>query len=65
MNGCQYLKPSFTLPASNNVSALNWDAAFLTKEEFLAKHTNWDSRNYDTMFTESFNETRERLGRNN
>lgn len=54
MNGCQYLKPSFTLPASNNTSAIQWDFAFLTKKEFVAKwgemlyadmKDDWDGRN--------------------
>jgi hypothetical protein len=65
MNGTQYMKPSFTLPASDNASELNWDAAFLTKKEFLVKHPKWDSHNYDVMFKESFYETRERRGRDN
>jgi hypothetical protein len=38
MNGCSYVLPKFTLPASNNASQIKWDLAFLTKEEFIAKH---------------------------
>ena len=38
MNGCQYLLPKFTCPASNNTSQVTWDFAFLTKKEFIAKY---------------------------
>lgn len=38
MNGMQYMRPSFTLPASNNTSQKSWDLATLTKAEFIAKY---------------------------
>lgn len=38
MNGMQYMRPKFTLPASDKTSDVKWDLAFLTKEEFIAKH---------------------------
>lgn len=37
MNGTQFMRPSFTLPASNNTSQVEWDYAFLSKEDFIAK----------------------------
>jgi hypothetical protein len=46
MNGCQYLRKTFTLPASNDTSQQKWDMAFLTKEEFMAKY-NWDETTYN------------------
>jgi hypothetical protein len=38
MDGMQYQKPTFTLPASNNASQKQWDFAFLTREEFEEKY---------------------------
>lgn len=38
MNGCQYMRPSFTLPASAHTSQEKWDLIFLSKEEFIAKY---------------------------
>lgn len=38
MNGMQYMRPKFTLPASVKTSEMKWDLAFLTKEEFMAKY---------------------------
>lgn len=34
----QYLKPSFTLPASYKTSQMRWDFAFLSKREFIIKY---------------------------
>jgi hypothetical protein len=44
MNGCQYMLPKFSCPASSNTSELKWDYAFLTKEEFIAK---WGKTPYE------------------
>lgn len=38
MNGCQYLRPTFTLPASANTSNIQWDLSFLTEKEFSKKY---------------------------
>ncbi len=53
MNGMQYMRPKFTLPASSKTGQLKWDAAFLTKTEFLAKYPDWTEENYDTVILES------------
>jgi hypothetical protein len=44
MNGCAYLQPKFTLPASSNTGQIMWDYAFLTKAEFIAK---WGKTPYE------------------
>jgi hypothetical protein len=43
MNGCQYMRPKFSAPASQNTDQITWDFAFLSKEEFIAKYgeTRW------------------------
>ena len=38
MNGCQYMRPKFSAPASQNTDQLTWDYAFLSKEQFIEKH---------------------------
>jgi len=38
MNGCQYMKPKFSAPASYNTDQITWDYAFLSKEDFIKKH---------------------------
>lgn len=38
MNGCQYLRPTFTLPASNKTSDIQWDLSFLSKNDFIKKY---------------------------
>lgn len=38
MNGMQYMRPSFTLPASNNASQTTWDFSTLTEKEFSKKY---------------------------
>ena len=39
MNGCQYLRPTFTLPAgAAGTSQTNWDYSLLTKQEFITKY---------------------------
>lgn len=38
MDGCQYHKPKFTLPASQHTTQAQWDLAFLSKEEFKTKY---------------------------
>lgn len=38
MNGSSYLRPKFTLPASEKTSETRWDLSFLTKEEFITKY---------------------------
>jgi hypothetical protein len=47
MNGMQYTRSKFTLPASENTSQHRWDFAVLTKEEFLKKHSGYSSEFYD------------------
>jgi hypothetical protein len=49
MNGMQYMRPKFTLPASEKMSEVKWDYAFLTKEEFIAK--------WGEMLYQDFSET--------
>lgn len=34
----RYQMPSFTLPACNGATEVQWDMAFLTTEEFLQKY---------------------------
>lgn len=46
MNGCQYTQYKFTLPASSNTKQEKWDAAFLTKQEFIAK---WGVEKYKEL----------------
>lgn len=46
MNGMQYMRPKFTLPASNKTSEMKWDLAFMTKEDFMKKY-NWDETTYN------------------
>lgn len=42
-----YKQPTFTLPACNQgVNDLNWDLAFLSKEEFIAKY---GQEQYDSL----------------
>lgn len=38
MNGCQYLRPTFTLPASTKTSDVRWDFATLSRKEFVKKY---------------------------
>lgn len=38
MNGCQYMRPTFTLPASTKTSDIKWDLSFLTPLKFQAKY---------------------------
>lgn len=38
MNGCQYMRPTFTLPASTKTSDIKWDLSFLSKSEFTKKY---------------------------
>jgi hypothetical protein len=39
MDGTQYNKPKFTLPAGDaKIDQKQWDLAFLTKAEFIEKH---------------------------
>jgi hypothetical protein len=38
MNGCQYMRPSFTLPASANASQIRWDFGTLSEKEFVEKY---------------------------
>lgn len=38
MNGCQYLRKTFTLPASNSASDVRWDFSTLNEAEFVAKY---------------------------
>ena len=38
MNGMQYMRPKFTLPASNSASDVRWDFSTLSKADFVAKH---------------------------
>jgi hypothetical protein len=47
MNGCQYLQPRFTLPASNNVDPIKWDMAFMTKKEVIHKWGVWVKKFYE------------------
>jgi hypothetical protein len=38
MNGTQYMQRTFTLPASNKTSEIQWDYAFLSQTEFIKKY---------------------------
>ena len=38
MNGMQYMRPKFTLPASEKTSQERWDFAMLSREEFEEKY---------------------------
>jgi hypothetical protein len=40
MNGCQYMLPKFTLPASSNTSQIRWDFAFMSEVDFQKKYPN-------------------------
>ena len=46
MNGCQYMRPKFSAPASQNTEQITWDYAFLSKEDFIAK---WGEANYKAL----------------
>jgi hypothetical protein len=37
MDGCQWDSKKFSNPASHNTSQVQWDYAFLTKQQFIAK----------------------------
>jgi hypothetical protein len=38
MNGTQFMRPSFTLPANGRADQKQWDLAFLTSGEFRKKY---------------------------
>lgn len=38
MNGCQYMRPTFTLPASTKTSDAQWDLSFMKKYDFIKKY---------------------------
>ncbi len=38
MNGMQYCRPKFTLPASERTSQERWDFAMLSREEFEERY---------------------------
>ena len=39
MNGCQYMRPKFSAPASQNTDQLTWDYAFLSKVQMMKKYS--------------------------
>lgn len=40
MNGCQYDRPQFSLPAApSHVTDIRWDFAFLSVEDFVDKYS--------------------------
>jgi hypothetical protein len=38
MNGCQYMRPKFTLPASEKTDQQRWDLAMLTDVEYRVRY---------------------------
>lgn len=46
-----YTRPTFTCPTSSNTDQVRWDYAFLSTEEFIAKHGEevWKTSSEESM----------------